>query len=43
MSSFQGRVVVVTGAGSGVGAALVKKLHDAGATVVLWVSINPFP
>lgn len=35
MASVQGQVVVVTGAGSGVGAALVKRLHAAGANVVL--------
>jgi len=35
MASLQGQVVVVTGAGSGVGAALVRMLHAAGAKVAL--------
>ncbi|WP_061934633.1 SDR family NAD(P)-dependent oxidoreductase [Aureimonas sp. AU22] len=31
---FEGQVVVVTGAGSGIGAATVRRLHAEGATVV---------
>jgi NAD(P)-dependent dehydrogenase (short-subunit alcohol dehydrogenase family) len=34
MKRFEGRNVVVTGAGSGIGAASVKRLLDEGATVV---------
>lgn len=34
MARFEGKVVVVTGAGSGIGAACVKRLHDEGATVI---------
>ncbi|MET3934670.1 SDR family oxidoreductase [Arthrobacter sp. OAP107] len=34
MKRFEGRTVVVTGAGSGIGAASVKRLLDEGATVV---------
>lgn len=34
MARFSGRVFVVTGAGSGIGAASVKRLHDEGATVI---------
>lgn len=34
MDRFEGMVVVVTGAGSGIGAASVKRLHDDGATVI---------
>src|SRR5262249_14160564 len=32
---FEGKVVVVTGAGSGVGAATAKRFHDEGDIVVL--------
>lgn len=34
MKRFQDRVVIVTGAGSGIGAACVRRLVDEGATVV---------
>ncbi|MFN8682369.1 SDR family NAD(P)-dependent oxidoreductase [Paracoccus sp. P2] len=34
MVRFENQVVVVTGAGSGIGAATVKRLHDEGATVI---------
>ena len=34
MARFEGKVVVVTGAGSGIGAATVRRLHDEGATVI---------
>ena len=34
MSSLQGKVAIVTGASRGIGAAIVKKLADEGATVV---------
>ncbi len=39
MKRFEGRSVVVTGAGSGIGAASVKRLLDEGATVVA-VDVN---
>jgi meso-butanediol dehydrogenase/(S,S)-butanediol dehydrogenase/diacetyl reductase len=32
---FEGKVVIVTGAGSGIGAATAKRFHDEGAIVVL--------
>ncbi len=35
MNSLQGRVAVVTGGASGIGAAVVRRFIDAGATVVL--------
>jgi NAD(P)-dependent dehydrogenase (short-subunit alcohol dehydrogenase family) len=34
MERFAGQVFVVTGAGSGIGAATVRRLHDEGATVI---------
>jgi meso-butanediol dehydrogenase / (S,S)-butanediol dehydrogenase / diacetyl reductase len=34
VARFEGKVVVVTGAGSGIGAATVRRLHDEGATVI---------
>lgn len=34
MQRFEGKTVIVTGAGSGIGAACVRRLHDEGATVV---------
>ena len=34
MSRFDGRTIVVTGAGSGIGAACVRRLHAEGASVV---------
>lgn len=34
MARFAGKVVVVTGAGSGIGAASVQRLYDEGATVI---------
>ena len=34
MASLQGKVAIVTGASRGIGAAIVKKLADGGATVV---------
>ncbi|WP_282607489.1 SDR family NAD(P)-dependent oxidoreductase [Pelagibius sp. Alg239-R121] len=33
---FEGRVAVVTGGANGIGAAIARKLHNAGATVVVW-------
>ena len=35
MQRFEGRVVVITGAASGIGAATARRLHGEGATVVL--------
>ncbi|ETX13582.1 3-oxoacyl-ACP reductase [Roseivivax halodurans JCM 10272] len=35
MTRFENRTVVVTGAGSGIGAATVRRFHDEGANVVL--------
>jgi meso-butanediol dehydrogenase/(S,S)-butanediol dehydrogenase/diacetyl reductase len=32
---FEGKVVIITGAGSGIGAATAKRFYDEGATVVL--------
>lgn len=34
MHRFEGKNIIVTGAGSGIGAACVQRLHDEGATVV---------
>jgi meso-butanediol dehydrogenase / (S,S)-butanediol dehydrogenase / diacetyl reductase len=34
MNRFEGKTILVTGAGSGIGAACVRRLHDEGATVV---------
>jgi meso-butanediol dehydrogenase/(S,S)-butanediol dehydrogenase/diacetyl reductase len=34
MKRFEGKTVVVTGAGSGIGAACVRRLHEEGAAVV---------
>src|SRR5215210_2915 len=34
MKRFEGKTVVVTGAGSGIGAACVRRLHEEGASVV---------
>ena len=34
MKRFEGKTIVVTGAGSGIGAACVRRLHDEGAAVV---------
>lgn len=34
MKRFEGKTVVVTGAGSGIGAACVRRLHSEGATVI---------
>src|SRR6476661_8523883 len=34
MKRFAGKTIVVTGAGSGIGAACVRRLHDEGAAVV---------
>lgn len=39
MKRFEGKTVVVTGAGSGIGAACVRRLHEEGAAVVA-VDIN---
>ena len=35
IARFEGQVVIVTGAGSGIGAATAKRFHDEGAIVVL--------
>ena len=35
MSSLEGRVAVVTGASRGIGAAVARALHDAGAKLGL--------
>ena len=34
MYRFNGKTILVTGAGSGMGAACMRRLHDEGATVV---------
>jgi len=34
MYRFDGKTILVTGAGSGMGAACMRRLHDEGATVV---------
>jgi meso-butanediol dehydrogenase/(S,S)-butanediol dehydrogenase/diacetyl reductase len=39
MKRFEGKTIVVTGAGSGIGAACVRRLHDEGASVVA-VDVN---
>src|SRR4051794_33153802 len=35
MTSFEGQVVIVTGAASGIGLGIARAFHDAGASVVL--------
>src|SRR5215475_12335008 len=35
VARFSGKVAIVTGAGSGIGAAVARRLWDEGATVVL--------
>src|SRR5690349_11604605 len=35
MQRFEGKIVIVTGAGSGIGAATAKRFTEEGATVVL--------
>ena len=40
MNRFEGRKVLVTGAGSGIGAACVRRLHAEGATVVA-IDVTP--
>jgi meso-butanediol dehydrogenase/(S,S)-butanediol dehydrogenase/diacetyl reductase len=39
MKRFEGKTIVVTGAGSGIGAACVRRLHDEGASAVA-VDVN---
>jgi meso-butanediol dehydrogenase/(S,S)-butanediol dehydrogenase/diacetyl reductase len=39
MKRFQDKTIVVTGAGSGIGAACVRRLHEEGATIVA-VDVN---
>ena len=34
MPDFSGKTIIVTGGGSGIGAATVRRLHEAGANVV---------
>lgn len=36
MSTMQDRVVIITGGAAGLGAAAVRKFHDAGAMVEIW-------
>ncbi len=35
MTRFDGQVVIVTGAASGIGLGIARAFHDAGASVVL--------
>ena len=36
MKRFEGRTILVTGAGSGIGAACVRRLFEEGASIVAW-------